>query len=117
MRKEVRLVKVNPNELLYVVSRQPIMEGDVYLTPDLKIMYCVGKESSEQLEGCNKVMAFPEQIPTDEISLKKITEILNNGGEFDIEMEDEFTNPKAFEDVEWGDGLPRIALVNNKIVI
>jgi hypothetical protein len=32
-------------------------------------------------------------------------------------MEDEFTNPKAFEDVEWGDGLPRIVLVNNKIVI
>lgn len=117
MRKGVRLVEVNPNELPYVVSRQPIMRGDAYLTPDLKLMYCDGKESNKQLEGCNKVVVFPEQIPTDEISLKKITEILNNGGEFDIEMEDEFTNPKAFEDVGWGDGLPRPVLVNDKIVI
>ena len=117
MKKRVKLVILDPNELPYVVAKQPIMKGDSYLSPDLKLMSCIGGESNKQLEGCEKVMAFPNQMPTDEISQKKMTEILSNGGEFEMIMEDEFTNPKAFENVGWGDGLPRLILINDKVVI
>jgi hypothetical protein len=115
MRTRVKLIMVGSNELPHIVARQPIMKNDSYLTPNNEIKTCVGGETNKQLNDCLKIMATPDQIPTDEISLKKIDEVLNNGGEFEIPMEDEFSNPKAFEDVDWGEGLPRPILINGKI--
>jgi hypothetical protein len=117
MRKSVKLVLVDPNELPYVVAKQPIMKNDLYLTPNNEIKTCIGGETRKELSECLKIMATPNQVPNDENSLKKLTEILSSGGEFELEMEDEFTNPKAFENVGWGDGLPQPILVDNKIVI
>ena len=115
MRTRVKLIMVDSNGLPYVVARQPIMKDDSYLTPNNEIKTCVGGETNKELNGCLKIMATPDQIPTDEISLKKIDEVLSNGGEFDMEMEDEFSNPKAFENVGWGEGLPRPIFVDGKI--
>jgi hypothetical protein len=115
MKKKVKIVLLGGDKRPYIVANQPIMKGDSYLTPDLKLMYCFGGESDTDLEGCVKVMAKPGQIPDDEQTLRKIDELLVNGGEFEMEMEDEFTNPKAFESIGWGDGLPRPILVDGKI--
>jgi hypothetical protein len=60
-------------------------------------------------------MVKPTQLPDDDDTFKKIDELLVNGGEFEMEMEDEFTNPKAFENIGWGDGLPRPIFVDGKV--
>jgi hypothetical protein len=104
---------VNP----YIIFNDPIMKDDLYFNREGELKKCVGGETNKQLKNCNKVAALPNQIPTDEDSLKKLSYILENGSEFDVEMEDEFTNPKAFENFGWGDGLPRPVLVDGKIII
>jgi hypothetical protein len=115
MRKSVKLMMIGSNGLPYIVARQPIMKDDSYLTPNNDIKTCVGGETNKELNDCLKIMATPDQIPTDEDSLIKMRMILINGGEFDMEMEDEFSNPKAFEDVGWGEGLPRPIFIDGKI--
>jgi hypothetical protein len=115
MRTRVKLIMVDSNGLPYVVARQPIMKDDSYLTPNNEIKTCVGVETNKELNNCLKIMATPDQIPTDEDSLIKMRMIMINGGEFEMEMEDEFSNPEAFKNVGWGEGLPRPIFVDGKI--
>jgi hypothetical protein len=115
MKKKVKIVLVGGDKRPYIVANEPIMKGDSYLTSDLRVMYCFGGESNKDLEGCVKVMVKPTQLPDDDDTFKKIDELLVNGGEFEMEMEDEFTNPKAFENIGWGDGLPRPIFVDGKV--
>lgn len=102
---------------LFLTFNDPIMKGDSYFNKNNELKTCVGGETNKDMKECRKIAAFPHQIPTDEVSLRKLTQILNSGGEFEIEMEDEFSNPKAFENVGWGDGLPRPIFINDMVRI
>jgi hypothetical protein len=112
---EMGQVPMSESVLPYIVFNDPIMEGDNYFNKNGELMVCIGNESNNDLEGSIKIVALPNEIPTDDESLIKMRMIMNNGGEFDMEMEDEFSNPKAFENVGWGEGLPRPILINGKI--
>jgi hypothetical protein len=109
-------IDANP-VLIFFVFNDPIMKNDLYFTRDGEIKECVGGETRKQLKDCKKIAALPHQIPTDKDSLMKLSKIMKQGGWFEIEMEDEFTNPKKFENVGWGDGLPQPILVNDKVLI
>jgi|SanBayMetagenome_1026888.scaffolds.fasta_scaffold69857_3 hypothetical protein len=115
MKKSVKLVLVGFERLPYIVAKQPIMRGDLYLNTNGFIKECFGGETNKELDGCLKVMVKPSQLSDDDDTYRRIDEILVSGGDFEMEMEDEFTNPKAFENMGWGDGLPRPIFVNNKI--
>ena len=102
---------------LFLIFNDFIMKGDSYLDKNGELKVCIGGETNSDLKDCKKIAALPHQIPTDETTLRKLTQILNSGGEFEMEMEDEFSNPKAFENVGWGDGLPRPIFINDMVRI
>jgi hypothetical protein len=115
MKINVRLVLVGSDKLPYVVAKEPIMRNDFYLTTENTIVKCVGGETRKQLENCLKVMVHHFEFSNDDYTQRRMDEILVNGGIFELEVEDEFSNPKGFENVPWGDGLPRPIFINNKV--
>ena len=46
-----------------------------------------------------------------------IKEIIEAGGNCNVEMIDEFTNPNEYKNVGWGDGVPKVKTYNNKVII